>query len=95
MFSKVRALINSLRVTRSSNARTPSPVDKSNRNVKPIGESVIVNPQRTELNEEDITIVWLGKDTTITGEQSFIGSLRTSNDYIQVKLIDQRRRFVF
>jgi hypothetical protein len=78
MFSKVKAIINSLRLGHSSHVQTPS-----------IDESIIINPQRIEFNEEDVTIVWLGKDAKSPEVQLFIGSLRTINDYIQVKWLDE------
>jgi len=87
MFSKVKAIINSLRLGNSSNEHKASVDEQPHINVKPVEKSIIISEQRTESNEEDVTIVWFGKDTKNTKEQSFIGSLRSINDYIQVRLL--------
>lgn len=88
MFSKVKVIINSLRLGHSSHAAsTPLTNEQHSISLKPIEESIIITEQRTKSNEEDVTIVWFAKDAKITREQSFIGSLRTVNDYIQVRLI--------
>jgi hypothetical protein len=95
MFSKVKAIINSLRLGNSSNEHKASVDEQPHINVKPVEESIIISEQRTESNEEDVTIVWFGKDTKNTKEQSFIGSLRSINDYIQVRLLHKYCIFFF
>jgi hypothetical protein len=95
MFSKVKAIINSLRLGNSSNEHKASVDEQPHINVKPVEESIIISEQRTESNEEDVTIVWFGKDTKNTKEQSFIGSLRSINDYIQVRLLHKMLYFFF
>jgi hypothetical protein len=90
MFSKLKAIVKLLRIGHSSQKLIPSSsIEQINLNSKPIHESIIITEQRSEMNEEDVTIVWLSKDAKNTKEQSLMGSLRSINDYIQVRSLSR------
>ncbi|CAF3876492.1 unnamed protein product [Adineta steineri] len=81
MLSKVKFAIKSKRNRRALGARSISLDEQINLNLKSTDEFFINNQQRTETNEEDITIVWLSKTKQ---NKSLITSLRFINDYIQL-----------
>lgn len=89
MFSKVKSVVNLLRFGRSSSTKTASSNEQTGIVLKTINESIIIDRQRTESNEEDVTIVWLSKNPDDAKEQSLMGSTRSINDYIQVGSFQQ------
>ncbi len=89
MLSKIKAAAKLWRTRSLSQTQTPSSNGQTNLNVKQTNESNTIDYQRAETNEEDVTIVWLTKDSKNTKEQSFIESLRSINDYIKVRMLDE------
>ena len=86
MLSKVKAITKFLRFKRSSRTKTTVTSEQNDLNVAPIKQLTISNQQRTEKNQEDITIIWLSKNVKNIKEQGLVKSLRSINDYVQVRL---------
>ncbi|CAF2944479.1 unnamed protein product [Rotaria sp. Silwood2] len=77
MFTKVKTAIHSF--------RNGSPYERQITQSTVQNNEIVTNYQkRTDKNEEDVTIVWLSKDTNNTKTQSLIAAIRSINDYIQV-----------
>ncbi len=89
MLSKIKATKKFLRRRLSSKNQT-SPLDEQNNlDLKPTNDSNIIDQQRINANEEDVTIIWLTKDAKNIKEQRLIESLRFINDYIQVRALNE------
>jgi hypothetical protein len=82
MLSKAKAAIKSFRAKRLSLSQGDKSVSL---NLKSVDETSSSIQQRTAKNEEDVTIVWLTKDSKNTIDLSLIDTLRSINDYIQVR----------
>ena len=85
MLSKAKAAVKSFRAKRSSSSQSIQSDKSVNLNLKSIDETSSSIQQRTAKNEEDLTIVWLTKDAKNTIDLSLIDTLRSINDYIQVR----------
>jgi hypothetical protein len=89
MLSKIKAVANLLRTGRTTETGTPPSNVENNLELKPVDELKTIDQQQAKTNEEDFTIVWLTKDTKNTKEQTLIRSLRSINNYIQVKSFNE------
>ncbi len=89
MFSKLKASTKLLRNRRLYKAQSSTSIELSNLDLKATNESSIIDQQRTDANEEDVTIVWLTKDAKNIEEPTLIESLRYINDYIRVRALNK------
>jgi hypothetical protein len=85
MLSKAKAAVKSFRARRSFSTQSSSSDRSDNSNFRSVDGITSSIQLRTEKNEEDVTIVWLTKHAKNTIDQSIIETLRTINDYIQVR----------
>jgi hypothetical protein len=86
MWTKVKAVVKFMQTERSSQTKNTPLNSQPSLIMIPNTESIIIDQQQRKKNEEDITIVWLSKDAKNPEKQSLVESLRSINDYVQVRL---------
>lgn len=93
MFSKVKTNFSFLWFANSSKKIRPIN-EPMNTTLKSINGTIVSERRRTDRNQEDVTIVCLSKNNNILQEPLFLITLRTINDYIQVRYFYSKKQSV-